>query len=25
MKKTLRYNYRLNPTPEQEAKLVEFG
>ncbi|WP_350668719.1 transposase [Pseudoalteromonas sp. 69-MNA-CIBAN-0232] len=25
MKKTLRYNYRLNPTPGQEAKLVEFG
>lgn len=25
MKKTLRYNYRLNPTAEQEAKLVEFG
>ena len=25
MKNTLRYNYRLNPTPEQEAKLVEFG
>lgn len=25
MKKTLRYNYRLNPTPEQEAKLVELG
>lgn len=25
MKKTLRYNYRLNPTPEQEAKLGEFG
>ena len=25
MKKTLRYNYRLNPTPEQEAKLIEFG
>ncbi|WP_352298613.1 helix-turn-helix domain-containing protein, partial [Pseudoalteromonas sp. 20-MNA-CIBAN-0454] len=25
MKKTLRDNYRLNPTPEQEAKLVEFG
>ncbi len=25
MKKTLRYNYRLNPTPEQEAKLVKFG
>jgi putative transposase len=25
MKKTLRYNYRLNPTPEQAAKLVEFG
>ncbi|MEL7307278.1 MAG: transposase [Pseudomonadota bacterium] len=24
MKKTLRYNYRLNPTPEQEAKLIEF-
>ena len=22
---TLRYNYRLYPTPEQEAKLVEFG
>ena len=25
MEKTLRYNYRLNPTPEQEAKLIEFG
>ena len=25
MKKTLRYNYRLNPTPGQEAKLIEFG
>lgn len=25
MKKTLRYNYRLNPLPEQEAKLIEFG
>jgi len=25
MKKTLRYNYRLNPTPEQEVKLTEFG
>ncbi|MEP7705502.1 transposase [Paraglaciecola sp. 25GB23A] len=25
MKKTLRYNYRLSPTPEQEAKLIEFG
>ena len=25
MNKTLRYNYRLNPTPEQEAKLIEFG
>ena len=25
MKKTLRYNYRLNPTPAQEAKLIEFG
>ncbi|WP_254693730.1 transposase [Shewanella sp. MEBiC00475] len=25
MKKTLRYNYRLKPTLEQEAKLVEFG
>ena len=25
MKKTLRYNYRLNPTPEQEVKLFEFG
>jgi putative transposase len=25
MKKTLRYNYRLKPTAEQEAKLVEFG
>ena len=25
MKKTLRYNYRLNPTQEQEAKLIEFG
>ena len=25
MKKTLRYNYRLNPTPKQEAKLIEFG
>ncbi|WP_462167573.1 helix-turn-helix domain-containing protein [Pseudoalteromonas sp. GB43] len=25
MKKTLRYNYRLNPTPEQEAKLIEFS
>ena len=24
MKKTLRYNYRLNPTPEQEVKLFEF-
>lgn len=25
MKKTLRYNYRLNPTPVQEVKLIEFG
>ena len=25
MKRTLRYNYRLNPTPVQEAKLIEFG
>ncbi|QUN04411.1 transposase [Shewanella yunxiaonensis] len=25
MKKTLRYNYRLKPTPDQEAKLIEFG
>ena len=25
MKKTLRYNYRLNPTAKQEAKLIEFG
>ncbi len=25
MKKTLRYNYRLNPTTVQEAKLIEFG
>ena len=25
MKKTLRYNYRLKPTAEQETKLVEFG
>jgi putative transposase len=25
MKKTLRYNFRLNPTLEQKAKLVEFG
>ncbi|MFV7772431.1 RNA-guided endonuclease InsQ/TnpB family protein [Shewanella marisflavi] len=25
MKKTLRYNYRLNPTPGQAAKLIEFG
>ena len=25
MKKTLRYNFRLNPTPEQETKLIEFG
>ena len=25
MKKTLRYNFRLKPTAEQEAKLVEFG
>lgn len=25
MKKTLRYNFRLNPTPEQGAKLTEFG
>lgn len=25
MKKTLRYNFRLNPTPEQEARLIEFG
>jgi len=25
MKKTLRYNYRLNPTAGQETKLVEFG
>ena len=25
MKKTLRYNYRLNPTAEQETKLIEFG
>jgi putative transposase len=25
MKKTLRYNYRLNPTPLQETKLIEFG
>lgn len=25
MKKTLRYNYKLNPTPEQAVKLIEFG
>lgn len=25
MKKTLRYNYRLKPRAEQEAKLIEFG
>jgi putative transposase len=25
MKKTLRYNYRLSPTPEQDAKLIKFG
>ncbi|MEZ9549982.1 helix-turn-helix domain-containing protein [Vibrio breoganii] len=25
MKKTLRYNYRLKPTAQQEAKLIEFG
>ena len=25
MKKTLRYNFRLKPTMEQESKLVEFG
>ena len=25
MKKTLRYNFRLKPSAEQEAKLVEFG
>jgi putative transposase len=25
MKKTLRYNFRLKPTAEQEVKLVEFG
>lgn len=25
MKKTLRYNYRLNPAPEHEAKFIEFG
>ncbi|AUC89643.1 transposase [Alteromonas sp. MB-3u-76] len=25
MKRTLRYNYRLNPTTVQEAKLIEFG
>ncbi|MFT5674775.1 MAG: putative transposase [Paraglaciecola sp.] len=25
MKKTLRYNFRLKPTEEQEAKLIEFG
>ena len=25
MEKTLRFNYRLNPTPDQEAKLVDFG
>ncbi len=25
MKETLRYNYRLNPTAEQAAKLIEFG
>ena len=25
MKKTLRYNYRLKPTIQQEAKLIEFG
>ncbi len=25
MKKTLRYNFRLKPTPEQEAKLIEFS
>lgn len=25
MKKTLRYNYRLNKTAEQAAKLIEFG
>ena len=25
MKKTLRYNFRLKPTAEQEAKFIEFG
>lgn len=25
MKKTLRYNFRLKPTAEQEAKINEFG
>ncbi|MEY8215101.1 MAG: transposase [Colwellia sp.] len=25
MKKTLRYNFRVKPSPEQEAKLIEFG
>ncbi|PMG76601.1 transposase [Vibrio breoganii] len=25
MKKTLRYNFRLKPSPQQELKLVEFG
>jgi putative transposase len=25
MEKTLRYNFRLKPTAEQEVKLVEFG
>ncbi|WP_259397410.1 helix-turn-helix domain-containing protein [Shewanella sp. SG41-4] len=25
MKKVLRYNFRLKPTTEQEAKLIEFG
>jgi putative transposase len=25
MEKTLRYNFRIKPTAEQEAKLIEFG
>ncbi|MEZ9946495.1 helix-turn-helix domain-containing protein [Vibrio breoganii] len=25
MKKTLRYNFRLKPSPLQELKLIEFG
>jgi putative transposase len=25
MKKTLRYNYRLNPAAIQEASLIDFG